>query len=96
MALTEIQLQTKDVFYGKIQNAATEMDLLIGRWRDLSEFISRVEVADLDAMNIATGQVRTDLVKFRTLLDEFINLYDGNSVTPSDVPSDVIEVMRRM
>ena len=96
MALTEIQKQTKEIFYGKIQNAGTEMDLLIGRWRDLSEFIGRVDVTDLDDMGVATGQIRTDLIKFRTVLDEFINLYDGNSVTPSDIPSDVIELIRRM
>lgn len=96
MALTELQLPTKENFYRNISHAATEMDNLMTRWRNLSEFIAMMDVADLDAMGVATGQLRIDLVDFRTLLDEMVSLYDGNSVTPTNTPSEVIDKIRMM
>jgi len=96
MALTELQLPTKENFYNKLQHAATEMDNLMMRWRNLSEFIAMMETSDLDAMGVATGQLRIDLVDFRILLNEIIALYDGNSVTPTKTPSAVIDKIRMM
>lgn len=96
MALTELQLPTKADFYRNIQHAATEMDNLIQRWRNLAEFIGLVDVDDLDAMGVATGAVRTDLVEFRTVLNEVIALYDGSAVTPTNPPNAVIDKVRMM
>ena len=96
MALTELQMPTKQNFYGKLQNAASQMDQLIHTWRDLAEFIGMVDVADLDSMAVPAGEIRTDLVNFRTVLDEIIDLYDGTAVTPTNTPSAVIDRIRHM
>lgn len=96
MALTELQLPVKASFYGRLQSAATQMDNLITQWRNLAEFVDMVDTSDLDAMGVAAGQVRTDLVEFKTVLNEIISLYDGNSVTPTNTPSAVIDKIRSM
>lgn len=98
MALTELQIPTKLQFYSSIQGAATHMDKLISQWKSIAEFIdpARMGVADLDAMGVASGQVRTDLANFRIVLNEMISLYEGNSVTPTNIPADVIDNIRRM
>ena len=96
MALTELQLPKKEVFYGRLQSAATQMDNLITQWRNLAEFIDMVDTGDLDAMGVAVGQVRTDLGRFKTVLSEIIALYDGASVVPTNVPSAIIDKIRSM
>jgi hypothetical protein len=99
MALTELQLPTREVFYGRLQSAANQMNQLMHQWRDLAEFISMIAIPDdLDAMvpPVATGQVRTDLGNFRTAIEEILDLYDGNPVTPTNNPSAVIDKIRSM
>lgn len=96
MALTELQLPTKDNFYRNLQNAATEMDNLMARWKNIAEFVANVEASDLDAIGVATGQVRTDLNEFKTVIDEIISLYEGNPVTPTNAPNAVIDKIRTM
>jgi len=96
MALTELQLPVKVNFYAKIQAAATEMDRLMDRWKNLSIFLARMQAVDLDAMSVATGEVRTDLVEFRTAIDEMLSLYAGNDVAPTNTPKDVIIKIRSM
>ena len=96
MALTELQLPTKQNFYGKLQNAASQMDILIKNWRDIAEFIGMVDASDLDAMGVAAGQVRTDLINFRSVLNEMIALYDGGVVTPTNPPNEIIDRIRHM
>lgn len=96
MALTELQLPTKESFYGNLQHAAKEMDNLMDRWKNLAEFIGMVGTADLDAMGVAAGQVRTDLVEFRTVLNEMLALYNGDAVTPTNAPNTVIDKIRMM
>ena len=39
MTLTELQLPEKTAFYRNISHAATEMDNLMIRWKNLAEFI---------------------------------------------------------
>ncbi len=96
MALTELQLPTKSNFYGVLQSAATEMDNLILRWKNMAEFIAMVETSDLDAMGVDTGQVRTDLNNFKVVIDEIVSLYEGNAVTPVNAPNAVIDKIRAM
>ena len=96
MALTELQMPTKDNFYRNIQYAATEMDNLMTRWRNLSEFIGFIGIEDLDSMGIPNGQVRSDLVNFKTVIEEVLSLWDGNQVTPTNIPSEVIDKIRIM
>ena len=96
MALTELQLPAKADFYRKIQHSASEMDNLMGKWKNLAEFIALVETSDLDAMGVAPGQVRTDLIDFRTVLNEMLSLYEGCAVTPTNSPDAVIDKIRLM
>lgn len=96
MALTELQLPTKATFYGRLQSAANEMDDLMRNWKDIAEFVDNVANADLDAMGVAAGQVRTDLTDFKVVIDEMVSLYEGNAVTPTNNPSSIIDKIRRM
>jgi hypothetical protein len=96
MPLTELQLPTKESFYNVIRLNASEMDRLMNEWGQLAEFIAKMDNTDMDAMGVATGQVRTDLVEFRTVLDEMISFYRGNPVTATNAPDAVIDKVRRM
>ncbi len=96
MALTELQLPIKDRFYRALQAAATEMDNLMTRWANLAEFVTLVETADLDAMGVPSGQIRTDMVEFRTVLEEMVSLYSGNAVDPTIAPNEVIDKIRAL
>ena len=94
MALTELQLPTKADFYRRLQNSATELNNLMNVLGDLSEQIGRIGTVDLDAMGVATGAVRSDLIDYRTVLNEMISLYNGNAVTPTVVHANVIDQIR--
>lgn len=72
MALTEIQLPNKAEFYRDIQAVAGEIKSRGLRWQELSEFIQTMETADLDAMGVPAGQIRTDLNAFRLALDALV------------------------
>lgn len=96
MALTELQRPKKTAFYRCLQDAANEMNAVINKWRDLSEFIGFVTVEDLDEMGVPEGQLRTDLNNFRTMIQEILSLYDGGTVTPTTIPNDVLDKIRSM
>ena len=96
MALTELQMPTKADFYRDMQSVAGEIKSRMARWQHMSEFIQRMGAADMDAMGIPVGQVRTDLGNFRVMLDELIDLYEGQAVTPTNVPDEVVDAIRRM
>jgi hypothetical protein len=94
MALTELQLPEKARFYRALQGAATEMDNLMTRWANLAEFVTLVDTADLDAMGVPVGQIRTDMIEFRTVLEEMVALYAGTATTPTNPPNEVIDKIR--
>jgi hypothetical protein len=96
MALTEIQLPTKQLLYDNLQEAATQMNRLMGDWRDLAEFIGNIDTADLDILAVPAGQERTDLVNFRTAINEFLAFYDGTAQTQTVIPGNVVDLIRRM
>ena len=78
MALTEIQLPQKQQFYGDLQSVASEIASRGLRWKELSDFIQRMETTDLDAMGVPAGQVRTDLNNFRVALDALVTAIETN------------------
>ena len=96
MALTELQLPTKALLYSELQEAATQMNRLMNNWKDLAEFLSNVGTVDLDAMGVATGEVRTDMVNFRVAINELLGFFDGESTTQTVIPADVVDKIRRM
>jgi len=94
MALTELQLPEKTNFYNTVRHAATEMDNLMHRWSNLVEMINKMETADFNAMSIATGQVRTDLIDFKVVLNEVVAFYEGIATTQTNIPSNIIDKIR--
>ncbi len=96
MALTELQLPTKATFYGRLQAAATEMDRVMTAWASIAEFVANVETADLDTMGVAAGQVRTDLVDFRVMMEEVCAFYQGTPTTATISPDVVVDKIRTM
>jgi len=96
MALTELQLPTKINFYGNLQSLADEAYRFIIKCECASDFIETVGTTDLDALGVAGGAVRTDLVDFKNFLIEIVTLFNGGTVTPAENPKDVINKIRHM
>jgi len=96
MALTEVQLPTKDQLYRDLQSVAGEIRSRMERWRLAADFIGQMDTDDLDAIGVPAGQVRTDLQQFRTTLNEIVALLEGEAVTPTNNPSDVLDKIRKM
>lgn len=96
MALTEIQLPTKTAFYGSLQSAASKMDNIMRQFENIAEFIGFIDTVDLDAMGVPVGQVRTDLVNFREVMNELVDFYNGVSTTQTHTPAEVVDKLRAM
>lgn len=97
MALTELQLPDKTYFYNKISAAATKMDKLIHEWEDLAEFVGFLDTSDLDAIGVPTsGDLRSQLVDFRTCLEELTAFYRGTSTTQTVTPGEIADKLRYM
>ena len=96
MALTELQRPDKATFYNEIQQAASNMNSVMNAWRDIAEFIGQMDTDDLDAIGVAAGQVRTDLINFRIAMQELTAFFDGTATTQTNVPAEVVDKIRRM
>ena len=95
MALTELQLPDKATFYNEIQHAASQMNSIMNAWRDIAEFIGTMDTADLATMGVPTD-VGTDLVQFRTIMQELTAFFDGTGTTQTNVPATIVDKIRRM
>lgn len=103
MALTEIQLQMATTLvpdcklrlYSMLQDAAAELSSSMHKMELVAGFINRMETADLDTLQIPAGQIRTDLVNFKTVLNYFVSLWGNQAVTPALNPQTVINSIRR-
>ena len=96
MALTELQLPAKLDFYNTLQNVAGEISAAKHRWGLVAAFINRMDASDLDAVGVAVGVVRTDLVDLKNLLNEIVALLNNQSVTPVKNPQEVVDKIRKM
>jgi len=96
MALTELQLPTKPDFYNTLQNVAGEISSSMHRWGLVAAFVNRMEASDLDAVGVAAGQVRTDLIDLKNLLNNFVALWGNQSVTPAKDPQTVVNSIRKI
>lgn len=96
MPLTELQQPTKVDLYRDLQSVAGEIRSRMERWRLAADYIGTMDAADLDAIGVPVGDIRTDLQEFRTCLNEIVSLLEGNAVTPTNNPSDVMDKIRRM
>jgi len=103
MALTEIQLQMATTLvpdcklrlYSMLQDAAAELSSSMHKMELVAGFINRMETADLDTLQIPAGQIRTDLVNLKTVLNYFVSLWGNQAVTPALNPQTVINSIRR-
>ena len=96
MALSELQLPMKANFYGRLQSAANKMNNIMRDWSELAEFIERVDTADLDAIGVPAGDVRTDLVEFRNVMQEVVAFFKGTSTIQTQIPETVVDKIRSM
>ena len=96
MALTDLQLPVKSDLYNTVQNVAGEVSSAKHRWGLIAAFLNSMATADLDAIGVASGQVRTDLVNLRIMLNEIVALLNNESVTPTNDPQTVIDNLRKM
>jgi len=96
MTLTELQLPSKDEFYANLQSLATSMNRLMDEWRNAADFIEDFDSNDLDTMGVPAGQVRTDLIDLRTILNEMHDFYTGTATTQTKVPEAIVDKIRRM
>ena len=97
MALTELQLPTKETFYSNLQAEATNIKDAMNRLRDMADFLVNVDTADLTAMDVPDiGDIRQDMVDFRIAINDLVNFFNGTSLTQTKVPEAVIDMIRRM
>ncbi len=96
MAQTEIQLPTKAELYRDVKSLANEIALRMLRWKEASDFINTLTPEDLTAIGVPAGQVRTDLLNLKVVLNEIVSYYNGGTVTPATNPDSVIDKLRSM
>ena len=96
MALTELQLPTKSDFYNNLQGSAGELIRVMVRYELLASFLGKLTTEDWDAMQIPTGQVRTDILNFKLTVDDFTAIWHNEAVTPHMDPQVVTDQIRRM
>ncbi len=96
MALTELQQVAKAEFYRRVLQVGTELNLKINQWKDFAEMLAEFGTADLDAMGVPTGQIRTDLVNFRVGLNELVSHLEGDTVAPTNAMTDVVDEVRSL
>ena len=90
MALTELQLPEKAAFYRNIRGTSDEVKRYTLRWTEIADFIATMDTADMDAMSIPSGQVRTDLIAFRTSLNNIVTAIEAEYATLDKVRSMAI------
>lgn len=96
MALTELQLPVKAELYRDIRSLANEIALRMLRFKEASDFINTLTTADLDAMGVPAGQIRTDLADLKQVLNEMVAYFNGSAVTPAKVSDTVVDKLRSM
>lgn len=104
MALTEIQLQMAPTLvpdcklrlYSILQDTAGELSSAMHKMELVAGFINRMETADLDTLQVPAGQIRTDMINLKTVLNYFVSLWSNQAVTPAVAPKDVVNAIRRM
>ena len=55
-----------------------------------------MDTAALDDMLVPVGDIRTDLIEYRTLLGELVDFFSNTAVTPTNDPIAVLNKIRRM
>ena len=97
MALTEVQLPSKTTFYAKLNHAANQMNKVMNEWQNLADFVGGIDTSDLTAMGVPTGgNLQTNLSNFRTMINEMVLYYNGGTISRTNTPEDVVNLIRSM
>lgn len=96
MALTELQLPGKVDFYNTMQNVAGEISSSMHRWGLIAAFVNRMETSDLSSMNITNATVISDLIDMKNLLNNFVALWQNQTVTPTKDPQLIVNAIRKI
>ncbi len=95
MALTELQLPTKDVLYGHVNSKARALRNNMAELKLFAEFLADMDAGDLTGIGVPAA-VQLILSDFRIALNEIISLFEGNSVTPTNNPQDIMDLCRAL
>lgn len=97
MPLTPVQTPTTAEFYASVRSIADEMDSRFMRWSAAAEWLAGLNSADLDAIGVpADAAFRTQLVNFRTAVEQLTAFYNGTGTARTNVPDTVMARFRRM
>ena len=86
MALTDLQKPTLEDFYNSVKDGAGALYRLAKQIKSQHEFLVRMGVPELDDLGVQAGDLRTDLNEYRIFLGEFVDLFDGVAVDPTNPP----------
>ena len=78
MALTELQIPDKIQFKNNIQRVAGEVMRGCTSWQQVSDFMNRMDAADLTAVGIIDAAEIADLTAFRSAVSEIVATYEAN------------------
>ena len=95
MALTELQLPTKENLYRGRQNLASRLDNMMIQLENEAEAMGFFTAADLTGLNVPS-EVQADLVQYRTVIEELVSFYKGESTAQTNVPATVIDSIRSL
>lgn len=96
MALTELQRPDGILFKNNMQRIADEMYRHFSSWECANDFLSDVETSDLTTMGITDTESINILSDLRQAVGDMVSLFNGNAVTPTKNPKEVIDKIRRM
>jgi len=96
MALTDLQKPTLEDFYNNVRDGAGSLYRLAKVFKAQQEFLARMDTAALDDLAVPIGDIRTDLVEYRTLLGELVDFFANTPVNPTNDPIAVLNKIRRM
>ncbi len=96
MALTDLQKPSLEDFYNNVRDGAGALYRLAAQIQSQYEFLARVGVSEMDDLLVPTGELRTDLADYRTVLSELNTYFDNGAVTPASNPVGILNKLRKM
>ena len=96
MALTELQRPDKQMFINNMARIADEMSRHFLSWESANEYLADVEMSDLTTMGITDTESINLLTDLRQAVTDMVSVFNGNAVTPTKTPKEVMDKLRRM
>lgn len=100
MALTAIQKakygSTPDILYNEIRGICNSIEQFMIRGQSAAEFINRASVQDLTDMGITDPAIQSLLGDLKNVVNDLVNYYANQAVTPATDPKEVVDSIRNM